>query len=166
MSKNDKIIWDKSYLEEYLSLHETTQTWEYITEEEYQVLRPVIGNALSSMAISKIKIYEKGNPDRAKYCIIVLGNLDPHDWSNSDCYAPVMSPLELRLLVPIATQMRRIAKTGDISQAFCQSVLSDDERYVIRPPHGCPITPSKTYLLLKKTLYGLRRSPRHWYNTC
>ena len=66
MSKNDKIIWDKSYLEEYLGLHETTQTWEYITEAEYQVLRPIIGNALPSMAISKIKKDENGNPDHAK----------------------------------------------------------------------------------------------------
>lgn len=27
------------------------------------------------------------------------------------------------------------------------------------------IHPPKTYLLLKKTLYGLKRSPRHWYET-
>ena len=27
MSKNDKNIGDKSYMEEYLGLHETTQTW-------------------------------------------------------------------------------------------------------------------------------------------
>ena len=45
-------------------------------------------------------------------------------------------------------------------------MLPDDEQYVIKPPKGCPITPSKTYLLLKKTLYGLKRSPRHWYETC
>jgi hypothetical protein len=166
LSENDKIIWDKSYLEEYLGLHETTNTWEYITDEQYQLLRPIIGNALPSMAISKIKPDEKGNPDRAKYRIVVLGNLDPTNWSNSDCFAPVMSPLELRILIATATQMRLIAKTGDVSQAFCQSVLPDDEQYIIRPPHGCPITPSNTYLLLKKTLYGLRRSPRHWYNTC
>ena len=166
LSPHDKIIWDKSYLEEYLGLHETTQTWEYITEDEYEVLRPIIGNALPSMAISKIKPDENGSPDRAKYRIVVLGNLDPHDWSNSDCFAPVMSPLELRIMIACATQMKRICKTGDVSQAFCQSVLPDDERYVIKPPHGCPITPPNTYLLLKKTLYGLRRSPRHWYNTC
>ena len=45
-------------------------------------------------------------------------------------------------------------------------MLPEDEKYVIKPPKGCPITPSKTYLLLKKTLYGLKRSPRHWYETC
>ena len=90
----------------------------------------------------------------------------PQTGPPATAFAPVISPLKLRLLVAIATQMKRICKTGDVAQAFCQSVLPDDEQYVIKPPHGCPITPSATYLLLKKTLYGLRRSSRHWYNTC
>ena len=100
----DKEIWDKSYFEEYMGLHKETATWEYLTEDEYQTLRPIVGNALPSMAISKIKTNENGHPDRAKYRIVVLGNLDPHDWSNSDCFAPVISPFEVRLLVAIATQ--------------------------------------------------------------
>ena len=166
LSPSDKEIWDKSYLEEYMGLHEETETWQYITEAEYQALRPIIGNALPSMAISKVKTDENGLPSRAKYRIVVLGNLDPHEWNNSDCFAPVLSALELKLLVALAVQLRCIPKTGDVSQAFVQSVLPEDEKYVIRPPKGCPITPSKTYLLLKKTLYGLKRSPRHWYETC
>ena len=149
-----------------MGLHEVTETWEYITENEYKALRPIVGNALPTMAISKVKTDEDGKPERAKYCIVVLGNLDPHNWSNSDCFAPVISPLELRLLVAIATQMKVVPKTGDVSQAFVQSFLPDNKKYVIKPPHGCPLTPEKTYLLLKRTLYGLKRSPRHWYETC
>jgi hypothetical protein len=34
---------------------------------------------------------------------------------------------------------------------------------VCRPPAGCPITPPNLYWRLKKTLYGLKRSPRHFY---
>ena len=163
---SDKEIWDQSYFEEYMGLHEDTQTWEYISEEQYKVLRPVVGNALPSMAISKVKTDENGKPNRAKYRIVVLGNLDPHNWSNSECFAPVISPLNLRLLISIAATMKRIPKSGDVSQAFVQSFLPEDEKYVIKPPHGCPLTPDKTYLLLKRTLYGLKRSPRHWYETC
>ena len=118
------------------------------------------------MAISRVKTDENGNPDRAKYQIVVLGNLDPHDWSNRDCFGPVLSSFELQLLIAIAVQNRIIPKSGNISQAFVQSVLPESEKYVIKPPKGCPLTPSKTYLLLKKTLYGLKRSPQHWYDTC
>ena len=163
---DDKKIWDQSYLEEYMGLHKTSQTWEYISEEEYNAIRPLVGKALPTMAISKIKLDENGLPSRAKYRIVVLGNLDPHDWNNNDCFAPVLSSLELRLLIAISVQLKVIPKSGDVSQAFVQSVLPDNEKYVLRPPNGCPLTPPKTYLLLKKTLYGLKRSPRHWYETC
>ena len=117
------------------------------------------------MVVSKIKYDQHGTPDRAKYRIVVLGNLDPTNWSAADCFAPVLSALENRLLTCIATQLKVIPKSGDFIQAFCQSHLPETERYVCKPPPGCPITPPKTYLLLRKTLYGLKRSPRHWYET-
>ena len=101
----------------------------------------------------KVKTSENGNPDREKYHIVVLGNLDPHDWSNRDCFAPVLLSSELCLLIAIAVQNCIIPKSCNVSQAFVQSVLPELEKYVIKPPKGCPLTTSKTYLLLKKTLY-------------
>ena len=38
LNPTDKEIWDKSYLEEYMGLHENTKTWDYITEDEYKTL--------------------------------------------------------------------------------------------------------------------------------
>jgi hypothetical protein len=64
----------------------------------------------------------------------------------------------------MAVRDKRLPKTGDITQAFCQSYLPKGEDYICRPPVGCPITPSNIYLKLKKTLYGLKRSPRHFYD--
>ena len=161
----DKDIWDRSYLEEYNGLQKL-DTWEIITESEYKRLLPFSGKALPTMAISTIKRDGEGNPVRAKYRIVALGNLDPHNWTKGDCFAPVLSQAELRLLVSLATSVNRKLKSCDVSQAFCQSYLPDNEKYVCRPPHGCPITPKDTYLKLKKTLYGLKRSPRHWYQKC
>ena len=37
-------------------------------------------------------------------------------------------------------------------------------KYVLTPPHGCPKSKPNTYWLLLWTLYGLKRSPRHWYD--
>ena len=71
--------------------------------------------------------------------------------------------LELRLLTSLAVHHKRTLKNGDIKQAFVQAVLPDDEKYVLRPPPGCPNTPKNTYWLLKRTLYGLKRSPKHWF---
>lgn len=71
--------------------------------------------------------------------------------------------MELRFLVSLAIKKRRIPKLGDVSQAFCQSFLPDDKIYICTPPQGCPLTQKNTYWRLRKTLYGLKRSPRHWY---
>jgi hypothetical protein len=118
---------------------------------------------MPTMAISTIKYDGDGNPSRAKYRIVALGNLDPHSWTKQDCFAPVLSQLELRFLTALAVRKKCIPKTGDVTQAFCQSCLPEDEHYICRPPPGCPITPPNTYWRLKKTLYGLKRSPRHFY---
>jgi Reverse transcriptase (RNA-dependent DNA polymerase). len=165
LSPKDKQIWDEAYREEYFGLHSDTETWHYITEEEYQNMKTILGRPLPTMAISKIKRDSQGNPTRAKYRIVVLGNLDPHHWSKADCFAPVLSAMELRLLVAIATRFKVVPKQCDAVQAFCQTTLPPQEQYVCTPPKGCPFTPPNTYLLLKKTLYGLKRSPRHWYET-
>ena len=162
LTDNDRALWDAAYAEEFYGLQDLG-TWQIITEDEYQRLRPIVGKALPSMAISTIKHDGDGNPDRCKYRIVVLGNLDPHNWSKSDCFAPVLSQMELRLLLAIAAAKKCIPKSGDVSQAFFQSSLPASEQYVVKPPPGCPFSRPKTYFKLLKTLYGLKRSPRHWY---
>ena len=51
---NDKAIWDMAYEEEYYILHNKTKTWTYISEEEYQQLKPAVGNALPTISIAII----------------------------------------------------------------------------------------------------------------
>ena len=163
MHPSDKKVWDEAYAEEYHGLHKELDAFEYITEEEYETMKKVLGQKLPSIAISTIKYDQDGKPVRAKYRICALGNLDHHDWSQSDTFAPVLSQNEMRLLVSEAIKLNIIPKTADFKQSFCQAVLPKSETYVLLPPNGCPITPPRTYLLLKKTLYGLKRSPRHWF---
>jgi dUTPase len=159
---DDKTTWDAAYLSEYNGLVDI-DTWETITEAQYQSMKHLYHGIMPTMAISTIKYDGDGKPNRAKYRIVALGNLDPHTWTKSDCFAPVLSQLELRFLTALAVRKRCIPKTGDVTQAFCQSSLPPDEHYICRPPPGCPITPPNSYWRLKKTLYGLKRSPRHFY---
>lgn len=39
---NDKLVCDQTYIEEYYGIHTSSKTWDYITEVEYKVLRPII----------------------------------------------------------------------------------------------------------------------------
>jgi hypothetical protein len=159
----DKITWDAAYKSEYDGL-QNIDTWQTITEQEYEDMKHLYKGIMPTMAISTIKYDGKGQPTRAKYRIVALGNLDQHAWTKQDCFAPVMSQLELRLLTALAVRKKCIPKTGDVTQAFCQSYLPSDEHYICRPPPGCPLTPKGLYWRLKKTLYGLKRSPRHFYD--
>ena len=162
LNQTDKNIWDAAYLAEYRGL-QNIDTWEVIDESQYQQIKHLCKGILPTIAITTIKTNKDGNPERAKYRICALGNLDPHSWSKQDCYAPVLLQFELRFIIALAVQKQCIPKTGDISQAFCQAYLPLTETYVLRPPAGCPISKPNTYWKLKKTLYGLKRSPRHFY---
>jgi hypothetical protein len=64
----------------------------------------------------------------------------------------------------MAVEHRRTLKQGDCKNAFCQGILPADEITIVKPPIGDPDAEKDEYWLLKRTLYGLRRSPRHWYN--
>ena len=70
----------------------------------------------------------------------------------------------MRLMVSLAVEKCRTLKQGDCKNAFCQGILPDDEITIVKPPIGDPDADKDEYWLLKKTLYGLRRSPHHWYN--
>ena len=71
--------------------------------------------------------------------------------------------MELNLMMSLVCQLKTEPKQGDFIQVFCQSTLPSHEQYICRPPLGCLFTPPSTYPRLIKTLYGLKRSPRHWY---
>jgi len=136
MNSNDRRIWDAAYDEEYDSL-ESLPTWEVVSEAEFRQFSKS-QQALPTMAVAAIKYDSNNRPKRAKYRLVVLGNLDYHTWSKEATAAPVMSQLELRLLTSLAIYHRKVLKNCDVKQAFIQSKLPEDEEYFLRPPPGCP----------------------------
>ena len=161
MSDTDCEIWDAAYDEEYDGLM-SLPTWEVVSENEYKKLSKGM-KALPTMAIATVKYDEHNRPKRAKYRIVVLGNHDPHLWSKEETAAPVMSQLELRILTSLAIFNRRVLKNCDIKQAFVQSSLPSNETYFLKPPAGCRRSTPGTYWRLIRSLYGLRRAPKLWF---
>jgi hypothetical protein len=160
---DDKKIWDSAYDEEFDGLT-SLPSWEVLTEEQYFKLSKG-KKALPSMAIAMIKYDEHNKPKRAKYRIVVLGNLDYHTWSKEDTAAPVLSQLELRLLTSLAIHYKRVLKNCDVKQAFVQSSLPESEVYFLKPPSGCPRSRPNEYWRLIRSLYGLKRAPKLWFET-
>ena len=94
---------------------------------------------------------------------MVLGNKDPTEWSKADCFAPVVSLPVIRMLTALAVQHRRPLKQGDCKLAFVQATLPSEDVTNVRPSADCPVSAPNTYWKLKKSLYGLKRAPRHWF---
>ncbi len=63
-----------------------------------------------------------------------------------------------------SVERRHTLKQGNCKNAFCQGILLDDEITIVKPPIGDPDAKLDEYWLLKRTLYGLRRIPRHWFS--
>ena len=157
LSQNDHNIWDAAYKAEYDGL-KNIETWELITDQQYQKLKHLYKGPLTTMAFTTIKKDRKGHPTRAKYRIVVLGNLDPNNWSKQDCFVPVLSQLELQLLINVAVKLKCSPKNDYITQAFCQSYLPHNEHYMCILPPGCFLSPPNTFWKLCKTLYGLTQA--------
>jgi hypothetical protein len=161
MNASDKVIWDEAYNEEFDGLT-SLPTWEVLTESQFKSLSKGV-KALPSMAIVTIKYDALNRPKHAKYRIVVLGNHDYHTWLKESTTAPVMLQLELCLLTALAVSQCRFLKNCDIKQAFVQSSLLDAEHYFVKPPKGCPRSLPGTYWKLLRSLYGLHRAPKLWY---
>jgi hypothetical protein len=127
MHPDDQIIWNDAYNEEYDGLV-SLPTWEIISDDRYRQLSKG-KKALPTMAIATIKYNEHNRPKRAKYRLVVLGNIDYHTWSKEETAAPVLSQLELRLLTSLAVFNRRVLKNCDVKQAFIQLSLPKGEEY-------------------------------------
>jgi len=155
------------------------ETWLAAYKEEHDALKRlgtyvVIDKAavdklgvtpIPTMNILNVKPDAKGNPLRAKSRAVVLGNEEERCWEKTDVYAPVIGKTSARAFVANGVALGRITKQADAKNAFCHPSLPDDEVCVVTPPKGCPFSKPGDYWLLKKTLYGLRRSPQHWYKT-
>eukprot|EP00957_Ditylum_brightwellii_P188703 14364646-Ditylum_brightwellii.AAC.1 len=83
------------------------------------------------MSISTIKYDQDGKPKCVKWRIVALGNLDPHIWSLEEVFAPMMTMLELRVLVSLDIHCKQPLKSGDVKQAFVKATLPESEQYVI-----------------------------------
>jgi hypothetical protein len=74
-----------------------------------------------------------------------------------------MLQLELRLLTSLAVFHKCTMKNCDVKQAFVQSSLPPEEESFVKPSIGCPRSPLGTYWRLIRSLYGLRRAPKLWF---
>ena len=83
------------------------------------------------------------------------------DFSEHELYAPVAMLDSVRILIANACSQKQCLHHVDISKAFLNASLSNDEHLYLEIPDGYNVDSNKI-LRLKKSLYGLKQSPNIW----
>jgi hypothetical protein len=160
----DRNTWMASFHEEKSDI-ESQGTYVKINLAQYCTLcAKGAPKAIPTMCVLSIKKDEMLNPLHAKSRIVVLRNHEDRIWAKSDKYAPVLCSNTMQLIVSLAVEHCRTLKQEDFKNTFCQGILPNGKITTVKPPVGDPDADKDKYWLLKKTFYGLRRSPHHRYN--
>jgi hypothetical protein len=133
---------------EYLA-HEENSTWIIV------VVIPVGHRALPTKWVYKYKLNDAGKLVRFKARLVVCGNRQDNDFWR-ETYAAVARATTLKILLAMVAALDLECDQADVVTAFLNGKLDNDEVIYIKLPDG-------RYARLSKALYGLRRSPRLWY---
>jgi len=114
--------------------------------------------AISSKWIFKIKRDETGNIKRFKARLVARGYSQREGIDYTETFAPVVRYESVRTLITIAALKNLEIGQFDIKTAFLNGEL--EEEIYMRLPEGA--TKEDTIVKLKKSLYGLKQSPRQW----
>ena len=79
-----------------------------------------------------------------------------------ETFAPVASLTCFRIVLAISAKLQLNVQQMDVETAFLNALLA--EEVYIRIPDGVTVAPGCNCIRLNKVLYGLKQSPREWYD--
>ncbi|OLP84290.1 Copia protein [Symbiodinium microadriaticum] len=103
-------------------------------------------------------------PWKAKVRLCACGNFEAYD--GAEVTTQNVSPTALRIMGhELSAHSEWVAASGDVSLAFLNSKLDDDDIVLLEPPSALRrlgLVKPKVLWRARKHIYGLRRSPRAW----
>nr|GEW81381.1 copia protein [Tanacetum cinerariifolium] len=128
-----------------------------------QVIRD-LHSAPQTRRISKNKLDERGIVIRNKARMVAQGYIQEECIDYDEVFAPVTRIEAIRLFLTYASFKDFVVYQMNVNSAFLYEKIK--EEVYVRQPLGFedPDFPDKVYKV-KKALYGLRQSPRAWYET-
>lgn len=157
----------KSY-KEAIESPESEQWIEAIEREKQSLLemhtfdivdRPKNKQVIQSKYVFRVKTNQFGAIERYKARICAKGYSQTHGIDYNETFAPVLRPESLRFMIAYAASQNQKIYNLDVETAFLNGDL--EEEVYMEIPEGFEPRGDKVWLL-KKSLYGLKQSPRNW----
>ena len=155
LSGSDSIKWRKAMEEEMKALLKNG-TWTLVEPPKD---RQIIG----SKWVLRIKRDSNGNPIRFKARVVARGFSQVPGLDFQDTFSPTLKICGFRMLVALAAQHDLELHHLDVQTAFLHGDL-DEELYLQQPQFFEDPSHPTHVCRLRKSIYGLKQSPRIWYH--
>lgn len=147
-SRNDNELWKEAVKEELKTLNEN-ETWEIVEtpnnvkliDSKWVFTKKYVNNN----SVCKARLVAKGFQQ--------VGEFD-------DIYSPVVKLQTLRILLSVSVHRKYDIHQMDVKGAFLYGEMK--ENVYLKSPPGVHVK-SGFALKLRKALYGLKKSPKYWY---
>lgn len=149
--RNDRDEWLAAMDSEIQSMHKNN-VWVLVD-------RPSGVNIVSNKWIFVTKRKPDGRIDQYKARLVARGFSQVYGFDYGETYAPVAFMPSIRTLFAFAAARKLKIAGFDVKTAFLYGYL--DETIYMNQPAGYEQDPAKV-CLLKRSLYGLKQSPRQW----
>ena len=150
---------------------EHAQEWKAAADAEYSALmenktwdlvdRPSNRKVLTNKWVFRIKYHSDGSIERFKGRLVVRGFEQVHGLDYEETFAPVVKFDTIRTLLAFATQNGLLLHQMDVVTAFLNGII--DQEIYMEQPDGYAVRGQESKVCkLKRSLYGLKQSPRCW----
>jgi len=150
----DGKLWKETIVDEMASLHKN---------EAYDLVEfPAGRKPIGSKWVFKKKTNAEGKVDKYKAWLVAKGYSQLSGIDFGDIFSPITNVASIRLHLSIVASFDFEVEQMDVKTIFLHGDL--EEEIYMKQLEGCVVNGKRELVCkLKKSLYGLKRSPRMWY---
>jgi len=112
--------------------------------------------------VYSIKFRSNGTLDRYKAWLVALGNKQEYGMDYEEIFALVAKMTTVRIIIAIAASQGWPIHQMDVKNAFLHGDLKED--IYMAPPPSLFSSSTSVICKLKRSLYGLKQTPRAWFD--